>query len=161
MQPFPCDHGSAVNNHHEEKRYDFMFNSRSGWHYITNELLLCVHTNVSSSSAKCTIKTVQKYLLMKSEMWQTQKRQLVLFMSWMYVTARMCLLCTHPSCQGCLWRNTWGWRQCLDRREVSVCHSPPDLLCPKEPTPPDQHWEKRRQRRTKDEIWWKENKEKF
>lgn len=51
----------------------------------------------------------------------------------------ICVVCTHPSCQDCLWRSTWEWHQCLDRREVSACHSPPDPLCPREPTPPDTH----------------------
>lgn len=60
-------------------------------------------------------------------------------MSWWNVCGcrSSCALCTHPSCRGCLWRSTWGWRQCLDRKEVSACHSPPDPLCPREPTPPD------------------------
>lgn len=63
-----------------------------------------------------------------------------------------CVFFTHPNCQGCLWRSTWGWHQCLDRREVSACHSPPDLLCPREPTPPDMHtlWVERAARRTKE-----------
>ncbi len=43
---------------------------------------------------------------------------------------------SHPNCQGCRWRNTWGWRLCLDRTEASVGRSPPDPLCPREPAPP-------------------------
>lgn len=51
-----------------------------------------------------------------------------------------CVVCTHPSCQGCLWKSTWEWRQCLDKRGVSACRSPPDQLCPTEPTPPENTW---------------------
>lgn len=59
--------------------------------------------------------------------------------AWMCVCVclSVCVFCTYPSCQGCLWRSTWGWRQCLDRREVWACHSLPDPQCPREPTPPD------------------------
>lgn len=50
-----------------------------------------------------------------------------------------CVLCSHLSCRGCLWRSTWGWRQCLDKREVSACHNPPDLQYPTGPAPPNRY----------------------
>lgn len=71
---------------------------------------------------------------MNTERWRSKLKTDLNFMSWWNVCR-----CTYPSCRGCLWRSTWEWRQCLDRKEVSACHSPPDPLCPREPTPPDGH----------------------
>lgn len=39
---------------------------------------------------------------------------------------------TYRDCQGCRWRSTWGWHQCLDRRAGAVCRSLLALLYPRE-----------------------------
>lgn len=43
---------------------------------------------------------------------------------------------TYQDCQDCQWRNTWEWRQCLDRRVDAACRSLLDQRYPTGPTPP-------------------------